>query len=98
MISDDYGRFQEAILEVKFLIEDGLHKAIQPQDHVKGRSRGKRTLAIMGLGALVLGSKFRLELLKQLAEAGEGRVATILGAPHGHGDEGQAIRRSRRST
>ena len=44
-----------------------------------------RTLAIVGLGALMLGRKFGLELLQQLAEAGEGRIAPVLGTPHGHG-------------
>jgi hypothetical protein len=44
----------------------------------------------MSLGALMLGGKLGLELFEQLAKAGERRVAPILGAPHGHGDEWRA--------
>jgi hypothetical protein len=58
-----------------------------------GTRGGTRTLAIVGFGALMLGSKLGFELLEQLAEAGQGRVAPVLSAPHGHGP---TIRRRRK--
>jgi hypothetical protein len=83
--NDQHGRaraFQQAILLAKFFIEDGSLRLN------KGRrvGRGRRTLAIVSLGALMLRRKLGLELLEQLAEASERRVASVLGAPHGHGD------------